>query len=136
MRGEKIDLGLRLEADRMVNSSFDEKEVDSERTVVISEREGSENEPQFLLGEAVQSAAFRVHAYHHEVIGDMADLHSMTREDLYTHYRTYYVPNNAVMAVAGDFDMDQMLGRIKELYDPIPAGPDPARLARPEPEQK
>jgi zinc protease len=136
MPAEKVDLGLRLEADRMVNSAFEEKEVDSERTVIISEREGNENEPQFLLGEAVQGAAFRVHAYHHEVIGDMADLHSMTRDDLYGHYRTYYVPNNAVMAVAGDFDMDQMLGLIKDLYEPIPAGPEPARLARPEPEQK
>jgi zinc protease len=136
MPADKIDLGLRLEADRMVNSAFDEKEVDSERTVVISEREGSENEPQFLLGEAVQGAAFRVHAYHHEVIGDMADLHSMTREDLYSHYKTFYVPNNAVLAVAGDFDMDQMVGRIKELYEPILVGPEPLRLARPEPEQK
>ena len=136
MPADKIDLGLRLEADRMVNSAFDEKEVGSERTVIISEREGNENEPQFLLGEAVQAAAFRVHAYHHEVIGDMADLHSMTRDDLYRHYRTYYVPNNAVMAVAGDFDTNQMLERIQELYEPIPAGSEPARLARPEPEQK
>jgi zinc protease len=136
MPADKIDLGLRLEADRMVNSAFDEKEVGSERTVIISEREGNENEPQFLLGEAVQAAAFRVHAYHHEVIGDMADLHSMTRDDLYRHYRTYYVPNNAVVAVAGDFDADQMLERIQELYEPIPAGSEPARLVRPEPEQK
>jgi zinc protease len=136
MPADKIDLGLRLEADRMVNSAFDEKEVDSERTVVISEREGNENEPQFLLGEAVQGAAFRVHAYHHEVIGDMADLHSMTRDDLYDHYRRYYLPNNAVMAVAGDFETDEMLVRIKELYEPIPAGLEPVRLIRPEPEQK
>jgi zinc protease len=136
MPADKIDLGLRLEADRMVNSAFDEKEVDSERTVVISEREGNENEPQFLLGEAVQGAAFRVHAYHHEVIGDMADLRSMTRDDLYEHYRTYYLPNNAVMAVAGDFNVEQMLGRVKELFEPIPGGRDPDRLARPEPDQK
>jgi zinc protease len=136
MPADKIDLGLRLEADRMVNSAFDAKEVSSERTVIISEREGNENEPQFLLGEAVQGAAFRVHAYHHEVIGDMADLHSMTRDDLYEHYRTYYIPNNTVMAVAGDFEPGQMLERIKELFEPIPAGTEPARLARPEPEQK
>ena len=136
MPTDKIDLGLRLEADRMVNSMFDEEEVASERTVVISEREGNENEPQFLLGEAVQGAAFRVHAYHHEVIGDMADLRSMTRNDLYNHYKSYYIPNNAVMAVAGDFETDQMLARIKELYEPIPAGDEPARLTRSEPEQK
>ena len=135
MPADKIDLGLQLEADRMVNSAFDEDEVASERTVIISEREGNENEPQFLLGEAVQGAAFRVHSYHHEVIGDMADLQSMSREDLYEHYKTYYIPNNAIIAVAGDFETDQMLARIKELYEPIQAGSEPARLARPEPEQ-
>src|SRR5512146_277670 len=122
MPADKIDLALRLEADRMVNSLFDEKEVASERTVIISEREGNENEPLFKLGEAIQQTAFRVHPYHHEVIGDMADLHTMTRDDLYNHYRTYYVPNNAVMAVAGDFETDKMLARIKELFEPIPAG--------------
>ncbi|MDK1082220.1 MAG: pitrilysin family protein [Anaerolineae bacterium] len=136
MPADKIDLGLRLEADRMVNSVFDEQEVSSERTVVITEREGNENEPNFQLGEAVQGAAFRVHSYHHEVIGDMADLRSMTREDLYTHYKSYYVPNNAVLAVAGDFESDQMLARIQELFGSILAGDDPPRLERPEPEQK
>ena len=136
MPAEKIDLGLRLEADRMVNSRFEEQEVASERTVVISEREGNENEPHFQLGEAVRSAAFRVHPYHHEIIGDMADLRSMTRDDLYTHYKTYYVPNNAVMTVAGDFETDRMLTRIQELFEPTPAGEEPPRLTRPEPEQK
>ncbi|HTX90511.1 MAG TPA: pitrilysin family protein [Anaerolineales bacterium] len=133
MPADKIGLGLRLEADRMVNSLFDEKEVASERTVVISEREGNENEPLFQLGEAIQNAAFRVHPYHHEVIGDLADLHSMTRDDLYAHYKTYYLPNNAVMGIAGDFKTAEMLGRIRELFEPIPAGPTPPRLGRPEP---
>lgn len=136
MPGGKIDLALRLEADRMVNSSFDPGEVASERTVIISEREGSENEPLFLLGEAVQGACFRVHSYHHEVIGDMADLHTMTRDDLYSHYRTYYTPNNAVMAVAGDFETQAMLARIRELYESIPSGPVPPRISRPEPPRR
>lgn len=135
MPADKIDLALRLESDRMANSQFDASEVASERTVIISEREGHENEPLFQLGEALQHAAFRVHPYHHEVIGDMADLHTMTRDDLYNHYRTFYVPNNAVMAVAGDFDTTQMLARIKELFEPIPAGKEPSRLARKEPPQ-
>lgn len=136
MPADKIDLALRLEADRMVNSLFDEGEFASERTVVISEREGNENEPLFRLGEAVQQSAFRVHSYHHEVIGDLADLHVMSRDDLYRHYRAYYLPNNAVMGVAGDFKTSDMLGRIEELYGAIPAAPQPARLARPEPEQR
>lgn len=136
MPADKIDIALRLEADRMINSEFDQKEFSSERTVVISEREGDENEPMFRLGEAVQQAAFRIHSYHHEVIGDMADLKTMTRDDLYKHYRTYYVPNNAVMGVAGDFNTKDMLARIKELFEPIPAGATPPRLTRLEPEQR
>ena len=134
MPANKIDLALRLEADRMVNSLFDEKEFSSERTVVISEREGNENEPMFLLGEAVQQAAYRIHSYHHEVIGDLSDLRSMSRDDLYRHYRTYYVPNNAVMGIAGDFNTKEMLARLEELFVPISAGKEPPRLSRPEPE--
>lgn len=136
MPAAKIDLGLQLESDRMVNSRFESDEVASERTVIISEREGNENEPHFLLGEAVQQAAFRVHSYHHEVIGDMADLRTMSRDDLYGHYRKYYVPNNAVLAMSGDFDTPSMLGRIRELFEPIPAGDEPSRLTRIEPMQK
>jgi len=136
MPADKIDLALRLESDRMKNSTFDVKEVASERTVIISEREGHENEPMFRLTEAVQQTAFRVHPYHHEIIGDMADLHTITRDDLYAHYRRFYVPNNAVLTVAGDFETKSMLKRIKELFEPIPKGPTPSRLARPEPEQK
>jgi len=135
MPADKIDLALRLEADRMTNSIFDPKEVASERTVIISEREGSENEPMFKLSEAMQNYAFRVHPYHHEIIGDMADLLTITRNDLYSHYRTYYVPNNAVLAIAGDFETKSMLKRVKELFGPIPKGPTPPRLARPEPPQ-
>lgn len=135
MPADKIDLALRLEPDRMVNSRFDQDEVASERTVIISEREGNENEPLFRLGEAIQQTAFRIHPYHHEVIGDMADLRVMTRDDLYDHYRAFYLPNNAVMAVAGDFDTRSMLARIKELFEIIPAGNEPARLAREEPPQ-
>lgn len=135
MPAAKIDLALRLEADRMTKSIFDPKEVASERTVIISEREGSENEPMFLLGEAVQAASFRVHPYHHEIIGDKVDLQSMTRDDLYNHYRAYYVPNNAVLCLAGDFETKSMLERVKELFESIPKGNIPSRLARPEPER-
>jgi zinc protease len=135
MPADKIDLGLRLEADRMKNSTFDRKEVESERTVIISEREGSENEPIWRLGEAIQHAAFRVHPYHHEVIGDKDDLLTITRDDLHQHYKTFYVPNNAVVAVAGDFDTNSMLARIRDLFEPIPAGTTPPRLVRHEPVQ-
>ena len=133
MPADKIDLGLALEADRMVNSLFDPQEVESERTVIISEREGSENEPLFRLGEAVQEKAFRVHTYHHEVIGSKEDLHKITRDDLFQHYRRYYAPSNAVVSVAGDFDSEKMLARLLELYDSLPAAPPPPRPAQAEP---
>jgi len=93
---DQIDLALRLEADRMMNAKFDPKEVDSERTVIISERQGAENSPTFWLSEEVQGSAFRVHGYHHEIIGDMVDLETMTRDDLYGHYKRHYMPNNAI----------------------------------------
>jgi zinc protease len=132
---DKIDLALDLEADRMYNSLFEPEEVESERTVIISERQGHENEPMFLLAEEVQAAAFRVHSYHHEVIGDLIDLQTMQRDDLYQHYRTYYVPGNAVLTVAGDFDTEGMLDRIWELYEPLKDSTQPEVKVRPEPAQ-
>ncbi len=133
---QEIDLALRLEADRMRNTIYDPEEVASERTVVISERQGDENEPSFRLSEEVSAAAFRVHPYHHEIIGDMADLESMRLEDLNGHYHTYYAPNNAVLTVAGDFDSASMLKRLRELHEPTPRQADPPRINRPEPPQR
>ncbi len=114
---DKIDLALRLEADRMKNSLFDPEEVDSERTVILSEREGSENEPLFRLGEAIQMAAFKTHPYGHEVIGYREDLLQMQRDDLYNHYRGFYTPHNALIAIAGDFNTEEMLARLNVLYE-------------------
>ena len=131
----EIDLALRLEADRMMNAQFDVEEVESERTVIISERQGAENSPMFWLGEEMQAAAFRVHGYHHEIIGDMTDLQTMTRDDLYGHYKAHYMPNNAIAVAVGDFDTPTMLARIEELYGSIPAGKAPELFARQEPEQ-
>ena len=135
MPAGKIDLALQLEADRMSNSLFDPNEVESERTVIISERQGNENEPTFKLAEEVQAAAYRVHPYHHSIIGDMADLQTITRDDLYNHYRTYYAPDNAVLAIAGDFKTEDILARIRELFEPIPSGVEKPRINRAEPPQ-
>jgi zinc protease len=133
MPAEKIDLALRLEANRMTGSLFPVDEIESERTVIISEREGSENEPLFRLGEAMQAAAFEVHSYHHEIIGELADLKTMTRDDLYQHYRSNYNPANAILTVAGDFQTDAMLARITEIYRDVPAAPVPDHKATAEP---
>jgi zinc protease len=133
MPAAKIDLALKLEADRMVNSRYDPAEVSSERTVVISEREGNENEPLFRLDEAVEAAAFEAHPYRNEVIGSIEDLHAIQRDDLYEHYRQYYNPANAVLAIAGDFDTPSMLARVQEIYGKIPGTPIPPLVIPPDP---
>jgi zinc protease len=133
---DKIDFALRMEADRMRHALLPPKEVDAERTVVISERQGHENNPAFRLAEEVQNAAFRVHSYHHEVIGDMADLESMTRDDLLAHYRQYYAPNNAVVVAVGDFETKAMLARVQQLFGGYPAQKLAAPRMRAEPEQR
>jgi zinc protease len=113
---DRLELALEIEADRMVNSLFDPEEVASERTVIISEREGSENEPDRLLDEEVSAAAFKVHPYGSGVIGWKCDLRTMTRDDLYNHYKTYYAPNNATMVVVGDFDTTELVKKVESLF--------------------
>lgn len=133
---DRIELALELEADRMLNSTFDENEVQSERTVIISEREGLENYPQFHLSEELNAVAFKVHPYSHETIGWKCDLQAMTRDDLYSYYRTYYVPNNAVLVLIGDFKTAAILDTVQKLFGAIPAGPPPPSVRAVEPEQQ
>mgnify|MGYP000988644499 CR=1 FL=1 len=120
MPKEKIDLSIDLEADRMQNSLFLPEEVESERTVILSEREGSENEPMFRLNEATDRAAFDHHPYGIEVIGEKKDLLSISRDDLYEHYCNYYSPANAVLTMAGDFEAKEMLERLQKRYQEVP----------------
>lgn len=132
---DRVELALRIEADRMVNATFAPDETESERTVIISERQGSENSPFFWLNEEVQAMAFRVHPYHHTVLGDMVDIETMSRDDLYNHYRHYYMPNNAIAVAVGDFNSEEMLAKIKAHYGSIKTGDQPRPVLRKEPEQ-
>lgn len=132
MPAAKIQLALELESDRMVNSVYDKDEVNSERTVIISERQGNENEPLFKLDEAVQNAAFKNHPYRNEVIGSIADLQAIQRDDLYGHYRSHYCPANAVLALAGDFDTTEMMSLVRRYYEEIPAGKTDGSIPAPE----
>ncbi len=131
---DTIDLSLRIESDRMVNARFDPDEVDSERTVIISERQGNENQPGFFLNEEVTAAAFRAHTYGQGVIGHLSDLEGITREELYRHYKTYYQPNNAVAVLVGDLDEDEAVARIDEWFGAIKRGPQPPPVRTREPE--
>ncbi len=118
-----LDLAIQLEADRMVNSLFNPEEVETERTVILSEREGMENDPQFLLAEAVQQVSFQNHPYKNEVIGFKQDLLNLTRDDLYTHYQNFYQPGNATLCIAGDFETDQVISKLKNAYQEIESHP-------------
>ncbi len=122
MPAHLFDISLALEADRMINSQYTPTEVERERTVIISEREGNENQPLFLLAEAVQGAAFTQHPYQHEVIGLKEDLTKITCDDLYDHYRRYYQPANALVAIAGDFKTAEMLEKIENTFGTLPPG--------------
>lgn len=133
---EQLDLALEIEADRMVNARFVPEDTELERTVVISERQGAENFPVFLLQEELTAAAFKVHSYGHMTVGWLADLRAMSREELYHHYRTYYAPNNATVVVVGDTDASAVLERIQAQFGHIPAGPPLPEVRGMEPEQR
>ena len=132
----RFDLALQIEADRMVNSLFREEDVESERMVILSERQGYENDPEFLLSENLTAVAITVHPYRHETIGWPCDLQSITRDELYEHYRTYYTPNNASLVAVGGFELDELLRRIEELFGPISPGPSVPPVRAIEPPQR
>lgn len=123
---------IEFEADRMVNSQYTPEEVESERTVILAELEGSENDPTFRLSQAMQKAIFPNHPYQYDVIGEKQDLQRITRDELFEHYRAYYTPANAVLALAGDFDSKEMLARLGDLYGHLPTRPAPQRRSAPQ----
>jgi zinc protease len=131
---DRIALGLEIESDRMANALFDPNEVESERTVILSELEGYANYPETWLSEAVNAAAFTAHPYHHPVIGYESDLRAMTRAELYAHYQTYYMPNNAVLVLVGDFDSAKMLELAQRRFGELPPGPPLPKVRAVEPE--
>ena len=111
---------LFIEAERMANGLFDPEDCESERTVIISELHGGDNDPEQLLDTEVTAAAFKAHPYRHPTIGWLSDLETMTRDDLYGHYRQFYVPNNATLVVVGDVDTDDVLRRVEGHFGRIP----------------
>jgi zinc protease len=132
---EHIETAVRLEADRMQHTMFDADVVAGERTVIISEREGAENFPSYYLREEVDALAFKAHPYRQPVIGWKDDLRVLTRDDLYSHYRAFYHPANAIAVAVGDFNTADMAAMIENAFGPIPAGPPVPPVRSIEPEQ-
>jgi len=131
---DRIAISLELESDRMRNLLLDPKEFLSERDVVKEERRMRyEDDPVNTMVEQMTSVAFSAHPYQWPVIGWMADLNSMTRDDLYKHYRTYYAPNNATIVVAGDFDAATLFPQIEKFFGAIPLGPATPKVGAVEP---
>ena len=132
---DALDTLLFIEAERMAYGLYEPDECESERTVIISELQGGENDPDQLLDTEVTATAFRQHPYRHPTIGWLDDLRTMNREDLFGYYRTHYVPDNATLVVVGAVDSDDVLRRAERHFGRIPAGNPPVRRRPAEPPQ-
>jgi zinc protease len=135
LSSDKLELAMRIESDRMVNSRIDPKDFLSERVVVRSELEGDDNNPDYLTYYEVYSAAFKAHPYHWPTIGWVHDVEGFTRDDVYKYYKKYYKPNNATVVIVGDFDTQKALALAKKYFGGIPKGSEVAKVTALEPEQ-
>jgi zinc protease len=119
----------------MANCLYDPADCESERTVIISELQGGENDPDTLLDQELTAAAFRAHPYRHPTIGWIADLERMGRDELYGYYRRFYVPNNATLVIVGDVDAAHAVRSAARQFGSIPARELPPRVYTREPAQ-
>ena len=132
---DALDRMLFIEAERMANCLYDPADCESERTVIISELQGGENDPDQLLDQELTATAFRAHPYGHPTIGWLGDLQTMTREDLYGYYRRHYVPNNATLVIVGDVDRRDALRQVVQRFGAIAPGEASKGVPTREPEQ-
>ncbi len=119
---DRLEMVMRMEADRMNGLVITERELVPERQVVLEERRMRiENSPGALLGEAVQEQLFgRKKPYGMPIIGYVDDVKKLTVNDLTAFYRKWYAPNNAVLIVAGDTTAEQVRRLAEKFYGPIP----------------
>ncbi len=115
-----LEWAISMEADRMVNSRVDRKDLDTEMTVVRNEMERGENNPGRILWQRAIGSSYRWHNYGKETIGARSDVEGVDIDALRAFYRLYYQPDNAVLVVAGAFDRDQTLGWIAKYFGAIP----------------
>lgn len=121
-----LELALWLESDRMgwMLPAMDQEKLDNQRDVVKNEkRQRYDNQPYGDWDERVQALVFPPdHPYHHTVIGSMEDIDAATLDDVASFFRTFYIPNNAVLTVAGDFHSGEALELIQRYFGEIPPG--------------
>jgi len=133
----QLELGIFLEADRMRAPAITQANFDNQRLTVQEERRQSyDNRPYGKTYEAVIGLAYDNFGYKHSTIGSMEDLNAATIGDAEAFFKTYYAPNNAVLALVGDFKTDMALGLVKKYFERIPAQAAPSAPDMSEPEQK
>src|SRR5262249_22457613 len=111
---DRVDLVLDLESDRMANLLLDAKSIDSEREVVMEERRTrTEDDPGGFLAEEIGSIAYKAHPYGSPTIGWMEDIKRLEPGEIRAFYKTYYVPNNALLVIVGDFKTAEITEKIK-----------------------
>jgi predicted Zn-dependent peptidase len=127
MPSHQLELALWLEADRMATllDALNQENLDNQRDVVKNEKRSSyDNRPYGQWFHKLQAHLFPPeHPYHHPTIGSMEDLDAASLEDVAAFFRTYYAPNNAVLAIAGDADPAQARAWVEKYFGPIPAYP-------------
>ena len=129
---------MKMEADRMVNLKLAEKEVLTERDVILEERRSRiENIPSAILDEQMSAALYQSHPYKIPVIGWEHEMAKLSREDALTFYKQHYAPNNAILVVSGDVTLDEVKKMAEEAFGAIPANPTIKPRSRPiEPEHR
>jgi predicted Zn-dependent peptidase len=124
----QLDLGLFLEADRMGKLSFSQETLDNQRNAVQEERRlRVDNQPYGKTYEAIDDLAFDSFAYKHSVIGSMDDLNAASLQDVKDFFKRYYAPNNATIAIVGDFNSDEAIAKVKKYFESIPSQPAPPK---------
>lgn len=119
---EHLPFVIRVEADRMRRATFTDADRQSEMTVVRNELERGENNPGRVLHHLVWAQSIIAHPYHHPVIGWRSDVENMPTTALRAFYDTFYHPDNAVIAVVGDFDSERVLDDIVHAFGVYPGG--------------
>jgi zinc protease len=126
-----LELMLWLEADRMAALDLTQETLDNQRAVVSNERrQRYDNQPYGTWMERVHAAVFPAeHPYHHSTIGSMADLAAASLEDVRGFYRDHYAPDNAVLSLVGDVDVDGALAAVQRQFGALPRRPGPLPTA-------
>ncbi len=119
---EHLAVPLDIESDRMTRALITDPEVERERTVIFSEREGNENWPEFRVEEELLALAFRVHPYRWDALGRREDIEQMTPAELRGYYRRFYGTRNAVLAVCGGFDLRDVARDVRRRFSRLPSG--------------